>query len=489
VTVSGRGQVRAVGAVLGLAVLLTVSPPLPATVTGASADAAVTGASADGAATGASADATGERGAHAAPAGTGTGGTAVTRPDAERATVEVTGEVDDGAAAGLEEPAAESDLEGIEAALDGLSEAMLAGEPGRMVDHLDEPHGEVGRVWRRRAANIADVELEHYRLRIDERLGDVTSEAVRARHDVDVRVVVVVEELAVAGHDRDGAARHRRTLTFVRRDDGWRLSEERDGRALGLSTPVHLWDLGPVATTGSGPVLALHHPDAPDVQRLVEETRQGIATLRDRWPAPWSERVVLLVPRDRDELDELLDADLHLDDFLSFAAATSWSEPGDQGLAGSRVVVNPERFDDLRAEVRERVLLHELLHVATRPVGSAAIPLWLEEGVAQALGERGPSTGSTARLDALGAEGRRLPLDEEFTAGGREQTHLAYLRSWAFVDHLERRHGDAAVAAFYTAVGGAASGPGTVEHHIDGAARETFGTDLDGLVSQWRSGG
>jgi hypothetical protein len=470
--VIGRRAVPAAVVALALAVLVTVTPS-PATSAGGT--------------TGASAAAAGE--GDDAPSGADAAGSVLTRPDAERATVAVTGDADDDATAGQEGPGEDADLEEIEVALDGLSEAMLAGEPERMVDHLDEPDGEVGTLWRRRAANIAEVELDHYRLRLDERLGDVTSEAVRARHDVDVRAVVVVEELAVAGHDRDGAARHRRTLTFVRRDDGWRLSEERDGRALGLSTPVHLWDLGPIATTGSGPVVALHHPDAPDVGRLVEETRQAIASLRDRWPARWSERVVLLVPRDRDELEELLDADLALDDFLAFATATTWSEPGEQGLAGSRVVVNPERFDDLRAEVRERVLLHELLHVATRPLGSAAMPLWLEEGVAQALGEDGPSTGSTRRLDGLGAEGRRLPLDEEFTAGGREQTHLAYQRSWAFVDHLERRHGDAAVAAFYAAVGDAATTPGTVEHHIDAAALETFGTDLDGLVAQWRAGG
>jgi hypothetical protein len=420
-------------------------------------------------------------------------GPTVVRPDAEGASVEVVGDrVADGAGptpgVADDDGTGRADLDEISLVLDDLSRAMLEGDPGRLTRHLDEPDGEVGRAWRQRASNVAGVEFDRYELRIDERLGEVTSDAVRARYEDEVRVVVVVEELAVAEQDRDGAGRYRRTLTFVRRDDGWRLSEETDGRPLGLSTPVHLWDLGPVASTGDGPVVALHHPDTPDVEPLVEDTVRGIATLADRWPAPWSQRVVLVVPNDGDELEELLDADLHLDDFLAFATATSWTEPGAHDLVGSRVVVNPDRFGSLGPEVRERVLLHELLHVATRPRGSAAIPLWLEEGVAQALGEQGPSTGTASRLEALGPEGRRLPRDEEFTAGGRDETHLAYQRSWSFVDDLVRRHGPPAVAAFYAAVGEAATTAGTVEHHLDAAARDTFGTDLEGLVTRWRAG-
>jgi hypothetical protein len=413
------------------------------------------------------------------------------RPDAERASVEVSGDADAAPGDGTVTGAAPSDDEMAELvdALDGLSAAVASGDPDRVAEHLDDPASEVGERWRRRTANLAGVDLEHYRLRVDGRLGEVTSDRVRARHDTDVVVLVVVEELTIAGHDRDGAGRHRRTLTFVRRDDGWRLSDETDGRALGLSTPVHLWDLGPVATTGDGPVVALHHPDAPDIGQLVEETTRGIATLREQWPASWSERVVLIVPRDGEELDELLDADLHLDDFLAFATATAWSEPGVHDLVGSRVVVNPSRFDDLRPEVRERVLLHELLHVATRPLGTAAMPLWLEEGVAQALGEQGPSTGTTGALDRLGADGRRLPDDEDFTAGGRDQTHLAYQRSWSFVDHLVQTHGPEAVAAFYAEVGEASTSEGTVEHQIDAAAQEVLGSGLDELVSRWRSAG
>ena len=374
--------------------------------------------------------------------------------------------------------------------LDGLAQALANADDDAMEALLHDPEGAVGERWRTRAANLADVPFDDLGLRLDPRPGNMTTDRVRARFpDVDeVAVVGVLEEHVLAGHDVDGPARHRHTLTFVRTDDDWRLADDRDGRILGRPEPGFLWDLAPVTTTAQGPVLALHPEEASGVDRLVAETAAAMEVLPQRWPADWSQRTVLSVPSDREQLAHVVGASLDLDDFLAFASATAYSTPGVHEITGTRLVVNPDRFPD-SPDARERVLLHELVHVATRPVASHRIPLWLEEGVAQALGEQGPSTGTTRQLEALGAQGRRLPTDAEFAALGRQATLLAYQRSYSFVDHLVDVRGRDAVVAFYLEVGQSVHEPGTVGHRLDRAAERALGADLDALVADWRAAG
>ena len=374
--------------------------------------------------------------------------------------------------------------------LERLAQALASADEDAVAALLHDPEGEVGQRWRTRAANLAEVPFDDLRLRLDPRPGLMTTDRVRARFpDVEEVVVTgVLEEHVLAGHDLDGPARHRHTLTFVREDDDWLLADDRDGRILGRPEPGFLWDLAPVTTTSQGPVLALHPEDAAGVAQLVGETVAAMEILPQRWPADWSQRVVLSVPTDREQLAHVVGGTLNLDDFLAFASATAYSAPGVHEITGTRLVVNPDRFPT-SPEARERVLLHELVHVATRPVASHRLPLWLEEGVAQALGEQGPSTGHTRQLDALGAQGRRLPTDAEFAALGRQATLLAYQRAYSFVDHLVDRRGRDAVVDFYLAVGESVHEPGTVGHRLDAAAERELGADLDTLVAEWRAAG
>ena len=131
--------------------------------------------------------------------------------------------------------------------------------------------------------------------------------------------------------------------------------------------------------------------------------------------------------------------------------------------------------------------MHELVHVATRPASGPMVPAWLEEGVAQALGERQSTTG-TGLVDATAPSQLLLPTDGQFTVGGRDRIFLSYQVAWAFVDHLVATYGVDAVGAFYAAAGrGAVGRPGTEAHHVDRAAREVLGASMQELVAAWRA--
>lgn len=389
-----------------------------------------------------------------------------------------------GAAAGRD-PSIE-DPDGVQAVLDEIAAGFLGADPERVAEHLHDPDGRFGQRWQERATRMGALPLRSYALRLDDALPDIASQRVRDRHAGRVQVLYVVEEWALDGFDERPAADDL-FLTMVDAGDGWRVAGDDDADALGLVSVDHLWDQDEVVVTRDGPVLAIHHPDGPSVDALLSEARRALAQAQERWPLDWPGTVPIIVPRDEDELAELLHVTFDLSNFVAFATATPVGERGAYELTGSRIVVNPARFLDRSTELRQRILVHELVHVASRPSSGPLVPSWLEEGVAQALGEQQSTTG-TGLLNAVRGDDLALPTDGQFVVGGRDRIFLSYQLAWGFLDHLVRRHGAAAVGAFYLAAGrGSVAQPGTEAHHVDRAAREVFGQSLGELLAQWRA--
>jgi hypothetical protein len=100
-------------------------------------------------------------------------------------------------------------------------------------------------------------------------------------------------------------------------------------------------------------------------------------------------------------------------------------------------------------------LRHELVHAALDAAApSLVLPAWLNEGLAEwfearSLGRRGLRSGELALLRSAAAQGVLPSLTELSTAGfGRlsgDAATLAYVLSYALVDHLARWRGDDAV--------------------------------------------
>lgn len=378
------------------------------------------------------------------------------------------------------------DVEAVQQVLDELAAAFREGDPDRVARHLASPGSSFGQRWQDRARHMTALPLASYELRLDLALPDLSTQRVRDAHAGDVQVVYVVEELALEGFDAAPAAEDM-FLTVVDDGNGWRVIGDADAEALGFVSVDHLWDHGPVQVEVRDAVMAIHHPDGPDVAPLLEDAGVALAQARERWPLPWPERVPVIIPRDEEELGELLHATFDLSNFVAFATATSVGERGEFELTGSRIVINPPRLLDGAPEVRQRILVHELLHVATRPSAGPMVPSWLEEGVAQALGERQSTTG-TAQVDALAPGDRLLPTDAQFTVGGRDRIFLSYQLAWDFVDHLVDTYGAEAVGTFYASAGrGSVGRAGTEQFHVDRAAREVFAAPLAELLDRWRT--
>jgi hypothetical protein len=118
------------------------------------------------------------------------------------------------------------------------------------------------------------------------------------------------------------------------------------------------------------------------------------------------------------------------------------------GPVGSRIVINPA----VRKTVDNDVLVHELTHVATIPLGHHA-PDWLVEGVAEHVRfstiEDDPAwtvdpyrkTVRTKYLPTM----KVLPDSNEFYRNGAQ----AYARSWWAVEYLVSKEGINGLASLY----------------------------------------
>lgn len=380
-----------------------------------------------------------------------------------------------------------ADLMALQSALDEVARGFRDADPEAIRPWLYDERSSFARRWLRRADNMAEVPLADYRLSLDDSLPDLATERLRARYPDPIVMAYVVEEHSLEGFDAAGPASEDLFLTAVRTEDGWRFASDSDAEPLGLISVDHLWDQGPVLATVSGPVMALHHPDTPSIGAVLSEARRALDDAREAWPLAWPDRVPILVPADEEELAELLHVTFDLSSFVAFATATPTGELGGYELTGTRVVLNTPTFLSRESSTRRRILVHELVHAATRPVSGRFVPSWLDEGVAQVFGERRSTTG-TVLLDAIVAAGfdGGLPTDGQFTVGGRDRIFLSYQLAWSFLDYLVRRFGEEQVATFYAAAGqGAGASPGTEAWHVDAAAREVFGASLAELQRAW----
>ena len=143
---------------------------------------------------------------------------------------------------GAARPPGIRDAAGIQATLDAAAAAFRSGDAEALEPLLASPGSAFGARWLDRARNMATLPLDHYELRLDDALPDLSTQRVRDAHAGEVQVVYVVEELALAGFDPQPAAEDL-FLTVVDDGDGWRIATDVDAEPLGFVSVDHLWDL------------------------------------------------------------------------------------------------------------------------------------------------------------------------------------------------------------------------------------------------------
>ncbi|HEB91323.1 MAG TPA: hypothetical protein ENI85_17235 [Deltaproteobacteria bacterium] len=135
-----------------------------------------------------------------------------------------------------------------------------------------------------------------------------------------------------------------------------------------------------------------------------------------------------------------------------------------------------------------RTLHHELVHAAfDLEAPRLVLPAWMNEGIAEwfearASGKRTLSGGERQALRRAARQGTLFSLSElgarSFSDFGPDAARLAYLESYAFIDHLVRSHGERGLVRFWRAV--------VRSRSLDRGSRRAYRQDLETLERGFR---
>jgi basic secretory peptidase family protein len=242
--------------------------------------------------------------------------------------------------------------------------------------------------------------------------------------------------------------------TFTQRSGAWVLVEDNAVDAE-LSPDGHRqpWDYQEVAVVRRGKIVVVVDKGELKLGQKIAKVSQGaVDGVRRHWPRPWN-GAVMVVAMSEPRVMALLWTSGSGSGWTIAAKAVSLYDEEPIGekttpTVSSRIVVNPA----VRKQLDEDLLVHEMTHVATLPIGSHT-PIWLIEGVAEyvrcASIEDDPhwtvdpyrKTVRTKYLKPM----KVLPGPAEFDANGDR----AYGQSWWIAAYLVSKLGEKGVASLY----------------------------------------
>lgn len=341
---------------------------------------------------------------------------------------------------------------------------------------------------------MEDVPFGSYRLRAAwERAGDLIRPSDRARYPeaTDAALPVTEELYRFAGVDSDPAIEDH-FYTFVQEGGRWLVAEDTDLDDLGLHSARHMWDFGPVALTERGRFLVIEHPCRR--KRPCGELPAGFFSLGEQalervgkyWKRPAGDPIVVLVPSSAKELARMLQVTFDIDNFVAFAYSTV-DLRGGYDFTAPRIVFNYQSLANRSDQSVVGILAHELLHVVTRSASGPFVPVFVEEGFADYVG----NDASLSSLGFLGAEigagrfDRKLPHDFEFIVGDGTTIFRNYQESHSAVRFFIERWGLNDFVRFYRDLGRREIAVGTARWQLNDALKDAIGLSMRQFERAW----
>jgi hypothetical protein len=195
----------------------------------------------------------------------------------------------------------------------------------------------------------------------------------------------------------------------------------------------------------------------------------------------WRGKLVVEVPRNRGQLDHMLDAKESTYDAI--AAVTTTVDGSLGSTSPTHIMVNPGVFDGLGEEGSQIVMSHEATHVAT-DAATTSLPMWLLEGFADYVALAHVDLPVSVTASQILAEVRRdgpprtLPGENEFDPSSKT-LGTSYESAWLACRLLAEEYGEDALIDFYRAVADGRS--------ADQAFSQVLGTDERSFTRRWRS--
>ncbi|MBD8869600.1 hypothetical protein [Nocardioides donggukensis] len=300
----------------------------------------------------------------------------------------------------------------------------------------------------------------------------------------DGRVEVVVStRMQLAGFDRHPVTTPALFTFAPDGDGGLVLTSDRDA---GFNRQRDIepapWDITRIEVQRGDGVLGVFDTGSVGAsEQIIDAVEDGIAAVGSAVPLEWDRKVVLYALSDirvLAELDNLPGGDPDRLDGVTFPVRGG---PDGDRLAGTRFMLHP-RMVDRNDDVRDRLIRHELTHVA---LGSRddRVPTWLSEGLAEYVSVRPvPEFERRISRDAVAAARAgvvRLPAGSSFNG---PKSGANYGIAWYACEHVADAYGEPALWRLLDAM---RAGSGTRESDQGAVLREVIGvrgTDLAGAA-------
>ena len=310
-----------------------------------------------------------------------------------------------------------------------------------------------------------------------------SSEVVERHGGADVWLPRLSLQYQLKGFDAKPVARAL-VYTFARRGERWLIAADDDLASLSLEPERDPWDHGDLVVKRGKSSLVLTHGTAAEAARIAALSDDAVAHVTRIWGTDWPRAVVVIVPKDQDELKALSDDDAPLDKIAALAISEFGGDGqivGDGPAVSARIIINPANLRP-NDPLTRNLLRHEVAHVASQRYTTGLMPAWLVEGFAEYVGNLG---------DDLPVDAYASDLIDEVTSGrvpgalpddfGQVSTDLglSYEGAWTACSYIAARFGQAKLLALYRSFTRPDASP-------DSRIKEVLGIDTAALTRQWR---
>ena len=364
--------------------------------------------------------------------------------------------------------------------LEERSQALAAGDRDAWMAALDPQAGADFRASQQATFDgLRTLGVTGYQLTVDPDSGNLAPPDLDERYGADTFVPSTEARYRIEGFD-DRDALDDLWWTYVRRDGDWFVASDSDLEVVGLETARNLWDLGPLSVLRSDRVLVLSHPSRQsrgnEVAGLAEE---ALTRIDKDWDRAWSNKIVIVVPDNADEVERILRTTLDLSNFVAFVNYGTDRDDGYENTA-ARMYLNDARLGRHNRSFQLDTLVHELVHAASSGDAGPFLDSWMHEGVAEWVADGRP----TKVPEPAGSDGT-IPEGFEFSTGSLRDIVRSYDAATSLMAYIAERFGRDAPGKFFANVGHRRVVPGTQQYQDAMAMREELGIGPDELEDDW----
>jgi len=280
----------------------------------------------------------------------------------------------------------------------------------------------------------------------------------------------------------------RSAFLLVKKAEGWRLAGDATAQALGKPRDAHLEDFGTVRMLNGDRVLVLYHSESEAVaQRAATLTQNAFPRLETSLPGVTLPKVPIVVYDSHDQVEQAFPGR-----WATWTGGASLML-GSETDQGGEIIIDAAAFnnvDGYAPEYNPKMLAHELTHVALFSLTTTRTPPFLEEGLADYVGQDIKSVLLPQKL--RNGASFRPTLSDLYRPGGfnalldEQAATLAYEQADTAVDFLEKRYGQDAVPQLIREFKRRDDEEKDQDRLVDGVFRTVLGVGWDEFEAQWR---